>query len=256
MNTQKNLAGMLGLVVALAAMASADVYTGNMVANPFMTGPDYTDWAATAPWRNNGGSANQVHDFKTDGTAGFASTFAATRDLTADAAITADPLYSASTTKLTDISFGNTWSIIPTWNIGNVGANMSANYYCEADIFTVGGDQYRVNSNTFVVDDTFMGGVGGGEARTWTTAGWASYGNWDGDAFASGGIALDQIASIDYKWVMQTVTANTDGGGTVFFQADNANLQYEVTTIPEPATLGMVAAVGGGLLWIRRKLTI
>jgi len=30
----------------------------------------------------------------------------------------------------------------------------------------------------------------------------------------------------------------------------------QVTVIPEPATLGMLAFVGGGMLWIRRKFRI
>jgi len=30
----------------------------------------------------------------------------------------------------------------------------------------------------------------------------------------------------------------------------------QVTVIPEPATLGMVAFLGGGMLWIRRKFMI
>jgi hypothetical protein len=251
---KKTIIGMLGLVAALVTMTSADVYTGNMVLNPYFEDsagdPDYTGWSG---WRNNGAAKNMVYDFKTDGTTGWFSATGATRDLTTDASITADANYDPSTTKLTGISFGNSWAIIPGWNMGNIATNMEGRFYCEAEIFTVGGDQYRINSSAYTIDDTWMGGAGGGQPMSWSTGNWASYGPWDGDAFASGGIALDQIDHIDYKWVMRVNTPNTDGAGTDFFRADNANVQYEVTTIPEPATLGLLAAMGGGVLWIRRR---
>jgi hypothetical protein len=35
---------------------------------------------------------------------------------------------------------------------------------------------------------------------------------------------------------------------------DNVSFEYEV--IPEPATLGLVTAMGGGLLFIRRRFMI
>ena len=108
--TKKTIIGMLGLLVATTT-AFADIHTGNMVKNPFFT-TDKSDWTLGAPWRPNG-AANLVHDFTTAGSAGFASAVGATRDLTLDAAITADPLYNASTTKLTDLSFGNVWVLIP-----------------------------------------------------------------------------------------------------------------------------------------------
>ncbi len=251
MNMQKTLAGMLGLIVALTATASADVYTGNMVANPYMS-DNYDDWAPVAPWRSNGAvNDNMVYDFRTDGPTGWFPTVAATRDLTADAAITGDADYNASTTKLTGLSFGNSW--VSVAGLPNAGAALDARYYCRIEVATVGGDQYQVDSDQKTFDSSWASdGV-----QSWTMGSWLDNATYSGNPFAGDdGIALDQIASIDYSWFMYTITTNTDGGGTTWFTADNANLQYEVTTIPEPATLGIVVAFGGGLLWIRRKFMI
>lgn len=235
-----------------AATAIADVHTGQMVVNPYFT-DNKDNWTTGGAWRPNG-AANLVHDFTTTGSAGYATAVGETRDLTLDAAITADPLYNASTTKLTDLSLGNVWVLIPTWNVGSIGANMDARFYVEIDISTVSGNDYRAASNKLTVDDTM---TMGGYAQAFSIASWATYTIYDGNPFeGGGGIALDDIASIDYKWVMQTITPNTDGAGTVFFQADNAVLNYEVTTIPEPATLGLVAAFSGVIIFIRRRFMI
>jgi len=253
MSRKKIIAGMLGLVAAIATTASADIHTGNMVSNPFMT-DNYDGWSPNSPWRNNGGSKNQVYDFKTDGPTGWASSFAATRDLTTDADITADPNYDASTTELTDLGFGDVWLLIPTWNTNKIGASLDARFYLQANISTVSGNDYRAISDQVTVDSTF---TAGGYAQSFSINNWATYGSYDGNPFDGGaGIALDDISSINYQWVMRTITANTDGAGTVFFQADNAILNYEVTTIPEPATLGMIVALSGTLLFIRRRFII
>ena len=124
----------------------------------------------------------------------------------------------------------------------------------EVDITTVSGNDYRAASNKLTVDANTPAG---GFSQEFSIANWATYGSYDDNPFAEGaGIALDDIASINYKWVMSTITPNTDGAGTIFFQADNANLQYEVSTIPEPATLGLVATFSGAIVFIRRRFSI
>jgi hypothetical protein len=250
-NRKKAIVGMLGLFVA-ATTTFADIHNGQMVQNPFFT-VDKSGWSTGGQWRPNG-AANLVHDFTTTASAGFSSAVGATRDLTLDAAITADPLYDANTTKLTDLSFGNVWLLIPNWNVGNIGANMDARFYVEVDITTLSGNEYRAASNQVVVDDTMQTG---GYAQAFSINSWATYATFDGNPFDGGdGIALGDIDTVNYKWVMQTITPNADGAGTVFFQADNATLNYEVTTVPEPATLGLVTAFGTGIFWIRRKFMI
>ena len=32
--------------------------------------------------------------------------------------------------------------------------------------------------------------------------------------------------------------------------------QFQVSSIPEPSTIGLVVAMGGGILWIRRRFMI
>ncbi|MCF7817963.1 MAG: hypothetical protein K9M54_08780 [Kiritimatiellales bacterium] len=50
--------------------------------------------------------------------------------------------------------------------------------------------------------------------------------------------------------------AGTDLGGGLSFDTSSLLTDGTITVIPEPATLGMVALLGAGILWIRRAFTI
>ncbi len=69
----------------------------------------------------------------------------------------------------------------------------------------------------------------------------------DGVQYATGAAYRDQGTNEDL--VTLGMKGNSDST-TGFARVDN------ITVIPEPATLGMVAAFGGGLLFIRRRLMI
>jgi hypothetical protein len=263
---------LLGLVISTST-AFAGIYTGNMVANPYFgtDANDYTQWTIDPNWRANGNARNLVYDFKLPvtgtGYSGYRSSFAETIDLTTVADIINDPDYDADTTKLTDLSFGEVYLTIPTWNTGMVGDLLDARFYIQANISTVSGNDYRAISSQVTID--YAGIVENGTLASGTQSfsinSWASYGSYDGNPFAGGdGIALSDIASIDYQWVMRTIHENefsaghpdyTDTG-TFFFQADNAKLNYEVTAIPEPAVISLVALFGAGILLIRRRFMI
>uniref|UniRef100_UPI003568F9B4 PEP-CTERM sorting domain-containing protein n=1 Tax=Pontiella sp. TaxID=2837462 RepID=UPI003568F9B4 len=48
----------------------------------------------------------------------------------------------------------------------------------------------------------------------------------------------------------------TDLGDGLSFDTSNLLVDGTVTVIPEPATLGLVVMMGGGLLWIRRVFMV
>lgn len=243
----KKTSGILCAVLVTTSTFGA-IHTGQMVVNPFFT-DNKDNWNTSGQWRPNG-AANLVHDFTTAAGSGYSTATGATLDLTTEAAITADADYNPSTTLLTDLSLGNVWVLIPNWNTGNIATNLDARFYVEIDISTLSGNEYRMSSDRLTVDQNMQMG---GYAQSFTLQNYATYGTYDGNPFEGGaGIALGDIDTINYKWVMQTITPNTEGAGTVFFQADNATLNYEVTTIPEPGTLGLVACFGGGILCLRR----
>lgn len=268
----KVLITLLGIAMG-ASTVSAGIYTGNMVANPYFgtDANDYSDWTIYSNWRSNGNARNLVYDFKLPSTgtgySGYRSAYASTIDLTSVTDITSDSDYDADTTLLTDLSFGEVYVTVPTWNTGKVGDLLDARFYIQANIATVSGSAYRAISSQLTVDYAAI--VENGTLSTGNQAfsldSWATYGSYGGNPFESGsGIALSDIASIDYQWVMRTIHENefsaghadyTDTG-TFFFQADNAKLNYEVTTVPEPATLGMVTAVGAGMFFVRRRFMI
>lgn len=77
--------------------------------------------------------------------------------------------------------------------------------------------------------------------------------NAEGSSFTAdfGGIYTD----------IDAVTTDTydhlrEGSGITLEYADNLDGSFTVTAIPEPATLGLVAAFGGGILFIRRFMQI
>ncbi len=108
------------------------------------------------------------------------------------------------------------------WNFGQTGAQLG-----------VGGD----NADTFVFDYDVLGDA----VKLLETSIVETTGEW---ATTELGTAELGTGYDYYAWRISVVGA----GGADTFSVDN------LTVIPEPATLGMVAAFGGAVLFIRRRL--
>jgi hypothetical protein len=66
----------------------------------------------------------------------------------------------------------------------------------------------------------------------------------------------DATNAMNWYVSLGTLTAN-DGTGTIVIDYNNTQAGYTtITAIPEPATLGMLALMGGGMLWIRKRFMI
>jgi sialate O-acetylesterase len=230
----------------VAVSASAALYTGNLVANPYFgtNSNDYTEWTINSNWRANGNNRNLVYDFKLPGTgsgyAGFRSAVASTIDLTLDPAITGDPSHDPALTELTNLNFGDLYLTYPTWNFNKIGDLLDANFYAQVNITTTS-NSYRMQSTSVNLsrDNIVDNGILTTGEQPFSTSFWATYGSFDGNPFDGGnGIPLNDIINIEYKWLINTFTENAFStnhpnyttNGTFFFQADNAHLQYEVRT--------------------------
>jgi len=66
-------------------------------------------------------------------------------------------------------------------------------------------------------------------------------------------INADRLADIN-TWINDGSITAFGGAGTVIVSYDGS--QTHVSAIPEPATLGLVALMGGGLLWVRKRFMI
>ena len=64
---------------------------------------------------------------------------------------------------------------------------------------------------------------------------------WTASGFDTTGLTLSNLCGTEFDWDI----VSKDGGEV-----------FQVTVIPEPGTLGLVVAMGGGLLFIRRKFMI
>jgi hypothetical protein len=65
------------------------------------------------------------------------------------------------------------------------------------------------------------------------------------------GLTALALANVD-TWGLEVWAHDDHGDDGVAL----GSIGFEYTVIPEPATLGMVVAMGGAMLWIRRKFTI
>jgi len=77
---------------------------------------------------------------------------------------------------------------------------------------------------------------------------WVSYTPHASGAVTFGGAATPSLTDVQKVGFYHQWT--TDGGGGVY------QTGFQVSTIPEPATLGMVAAFGGAVLFVRRRFQI
>ena len=134
-----------------------------------------------------------------------------------------------------------------------LGAGTAANGYGDATLNIIGGSfltatmNFNVNSvNHLQLDD--------GTLTTWGMAGLHAAGQ---TMDITDGTLLFHTTDVNwFPWIR-------DLGLTGYGSEDNANLigshdenTWTVTAIPEPATLGMLVLVGGGMVWIRKRFMI
>ena len=84
-----------------------------------------------------------------------------------------------------------------------------------------------------------------------------TYGAADNNTFSSTGFVLADAGDLSVEANYIKYTGLTDDTITMFVDRGNKDTMFngfQVETIPEPATLGMVAAFGGAVIFIRRRL--
>ena len=64
---------------------------------------------------------------------------------------------------------------------------------------------------------------------------------WTANGFQTDGMVINNLGSTEFDWDVVT----KDGGEVL-----------QATVIPEPATMGLFALMGGGMLWIRCRFMI
>ena len=163
---------------------------------------------------------------------GFYAAEASPRDLTTESNVTSLDGYDPSTTRLTGLTFADPWRLA---HFGSVPQDGEYNYFIEFTIDTPGGS-YRASTQKLDRATAFQN----------TTAQLGFVFNWEGggflgDPFASGGVALSDITNMTYNVLVEVVTPTTSGAG--FFLVEGFNLEYEVTAIPEPASLLLFAGM-------------
>ena len=57
-------------------------------------------------------------------------------------------------------------------------------------------------------------------------------------------------------WVGSGMISATGAGESISYIYNSVDARTEFTVIPEPATFGLMALLGGGMLWIRKRFTI
>lgn len=238
------------IVVPASLQAQDSVITGSITQNGSFDGAVNTDhWDFGGAWRDNGAD-NVVFDGRSGASGSAATGFhvnvGSTVDLTSLSEVTSLDGYDSSTTRLMGFNMDATNNGSRYFNNGNAGTldGFVGNYYAEIDVVTTGGT-YRYQSPLF---DATVGGAG------WTSI---AGGTWLGGAYLGdltvGGTILDDIASIDYRMVMN-VTSQQNATTNYFIIYDAVNLNAIVTSVPEPSSYALLA---GGLalcsIMLRRR---
>lgn len=207
---------------SLPSLLAGGVY-GNqqLMANPFMT-ENYEGWSLGSPWRDNGGSQNQVFDFSPEGPKGFFVAQQNTKDIKTTGDHTKDESFDVNTATLSAIRFNGVY--IGKANEGAAAAGLNAKFYIEFDIVTTTGT-YRAKSIPVEKPWTLEDKV---RLDSNTDYKWEDGEGFGGFAFKDGGIPLSQIKSFEAKYIMEVIGNNSTGNGTVFTTIDNASIEYEV----------------------------
>ena len=228
---------------ASTTVSAASMTTGFVIPNAFLDDntsgdpldpPDGVNWSFNSPWQLEAGLFSGAALFVTDSSnsPGFYAAEASPRDLTTESNVTSLDGYDPSTTRLTGLTFADPWRLA---HFGSVPQDGEYNYFIEFTIDTPGGS-YRASTQKLDRATAFQN----------TTAQLGFVFNWEGggflgDPFASGGVALSDITNMTYNVLVEVVTPTTSGAG--FFLVEGFNLEYEVTAIPEPASLLLFAGM-------------
>ena len=247
------------VTLMLVNLAEAGVITGERLLDEwgFGSNPDSlpTGNDDENQWRYSSSGTAVIWETSQANTGGINDGFnAGTANIFDDVGVVGDADYDINTTKLTGIS--------ANWAAGNFSyagtvtyaANHVIEGYYTITVDTVGGTFLGTSNAGKIHDGPTRLGTGGSNsllqsnlASAWNVI------NWDTDPFAGGdGIVYADITDINIDFFATTTAGNGGGTHTEFFTMKQADIQYEATTIPEPATLGLVAAAAGSILFIRR----
>ncbi len=222
-----------------ASHAYADSVQVFLVTNAWLDG-NSDGWVFDTPWQyeSNVGGGAAMFITNNDNPVGVHSATFAVGDLTQRPEVTGLADYSPTTTALTGVSFSNPWRI---GHYGDVPSDGDYEFSIQLDIDTPAG-AYRASSQVLDRSAIFVNQT----TNLPLSFSWLG-GPFLGDPFASTGLALDQINSIDYRAVIDVAAPTTSNAG--FFVIEGFNLQGTVTSlaVPEPAS-GSIALAAGALL--------
>jgi arylsulfatase A-like enzyme len=216
------------IILTVACHTNAVVLTGETLQKTDFTNDVDGDgtWDLGGGWRDNRGDSDGddiVYDAKTSGEAptwSMAKGFG--KDLRTDPAINTAPGYDPSnTTRLMGFDTANMDFTFKHTALSKLGADAEFGLKLQIDVKTTGGN-YRLQSQVYDPASLASGSIVAPTDWSW------SGGSYLGDLTANGGVALDDITSIDYSFAMQEIVPNTSGTGTVFFRTLNPTLIYQV----------------------------
>jgi hypothetical protein len=228
---KKKIIGMIGMVLALALGAQAD-----LIATGTVIGIDFSDAEGTAAnW-------NLVDSYS--------------------GSIAADALEDTSGVQVDGVTF--TWSFDDTTVINNDGSENNTEFSGQPEFpDNVAGDWLGFN-NTGSIVLTF---TGLDDSLTYTivigAANDVDNDNADTSWSVDGGTTYVTDASVAADSYITFTGLTTDGDGTLVITGVGAgNTQYgfvsalTLEAVPEPATIGMVLAAATGLMFIRRRMAL
>lgn len=211
--------------------------------------------AAVVTWTTDATETTSVNDIDLSGTLEYAGTFGSAQQsvvvgsetiVFADSTVSATGPADAIGTSIGEVSRAAIF-------VGDTGSTqfnavMDSFTYANSSLaLTLGGlttgDKYQIQ--LFVSDDREL------SVRTQ---------NWSDNVAAGVGNETTVVQQRNSSYVIGTFTADATGVQTVYglrASSPSANLNgYVLRAIPEPATLGLVGAFDGGILFIRRRFMI
>lgn len=211
----------------LAYSADAVILTGEALQKTDFTGDVSGDgsWDLGGGWRDNFGTEGGddiVYDAKTSGEAPtWSLAKGSARDLRTVPEISSAPGYDPATARLLGFDTANMDFTFRHTALTKLGADAEFELKLQIDVKTAGGN-YRLQSQIY--DPASLSTPSTVAPSSWSWNG----GSYQGDLTAAGGVALDEITSIDYSFVMRQVVPNINGTGTVYFRVLDPTLIYQV----------------------------
>lgn len=206
--------------------------------------PDGVNWTFNSPWSLEANLFSGAALFVTDASnqPGFYAAEASPRDLATEPNVVALDGYDPSTTRLTGLTFADPWRLA---DYGSVPQDGEYNYFIEFTIDTPGGS-YRASTQKLDRVTAFQNSSSQlGFVFDWEGGGFL------GDPFTSGGIPLSEINDMTYNVLIEVANPTSSGAG--FFLVEGFNVEYEVTSVPEPASLAIVGLTVPAVFFMRRR---